>query len=60
MQPDNDHVVTGKDDQAASRAVGSYPLWKRGFATFWVLLLCAISGLFGLFVAGFFTSFSGY
>lgn len=40
--------------------VGKFPLWKRGMALLWVLSLCGLGALAGLFVTGFFGSMSGY
>jgi hypothetical protein len=71
MESDQPQAVTGngKPGQATSRAIGSYPKWKRGVALFWVLIICAVTGVAGLLAASLFStsarsvspiSFSGY
>jgi len=46
-----DHPVT---------SIGNFPIWKRGVALLWVLSICGLSAMAGLFIAGFFGSMSGY
>jgi hypothetical protein len=62
IESNQDQVGTANNNPnlAPVRPVGRYPFWKRGIAILWVLSLCGLFGLAGLFVASFFVSFSGY
>ena len=53
-------TASNHPDIAPVRPIGKYPFWKRGIAILWVLALCGLCGMAGLFIASFFVSFSGY
>jgi hypothetical protein len=48
-EQDMSEPTNGTD--SPTRSVGSYPMWKRGFAVMWVLVLCLASAVFGLVAA---------